>query len=217
MKIKYLIVLVFLAVLAGGSFLSADEIKLKSGRVIEGEIVGETESTVKINLGYGVVGFSRSRIAEIIRSSDEDKEQLEKKLEGQRQKAIKSAKDNEKWYAKEEKRQDLLSKQRNRQHDIKLKREQILRKRKEQIEKMRKKREEGIQAIQSGETQIETNAPPPPPLPGMEPQQLPPETESNPAVPKVEPTQLDQPKPDDSESDSEPSSSSRRSRRFRER
>ncbi|MCB1196361.1 hypothetical protein KDK77_09270 [bacterium] len=220
-KILNILVLVLSGVFIFVMKAESDEIRLKTGRVIEGEIVDETETTVKINLGYGIVGFNRDRIEEIIRSSDAEKTELNKKLEEKRQEAINSAQENEQWYDKESHRQELIDKQKDKQTQIKLKREEILQKRKEQIERMREEREKGIEAIQQGDAEINPNIPPPPPLPGFEQENTEVPAESTPDIPQAEPEQLapeeslqPEPEPEPEPADDSNDSSERGGRRI---
>lgn len=49
------------------SVLGADEVVLKSGRVIRGVVVEETATTIVLDIGAGQVGFPRSGVARVVK------------------------------------------------------------------------------------------------------------------------------------------------------
>src|SRR5262249_19690309 len=69
--------LVSLGLVLGGFALAprpalADKVILKSGRVVEGQIIEETATTVKVKRKYGDETLDRSEIAEIVKEESAD-------------------------------------------------------------------------------------------------------------------------------------------------
>jgi len=63
---------------------NADIIYLKNGRSIEGIIKSEDESSIKLDIGIGTVGFKKNEIERITRSSEDESGQLRQKWEQKR-------------------------------------------------------------------------------------------------------------------------------------
>jgi clan AA aspartic protease (TIGR02281 family) len=76
MNLRLMMVLVFLFVV---STAWADIIHLKNGRNIEGVIEKENDTTVFVNVGFGLTGLSRQDIVSIEKSSGQDLTQLKGK------------------------------------------------------------------------------------------------------------------------------------------
>ncbi len=74
-----LLFLTVLALLLAGERLLADTIIMKDGRKLEGKIIKVTEEEIEIQLKYGAMKVSRSRIKEIIRGKTK-KDEYEEKL-----------------------------------------------------------------------------------------------------------------------------------------
>ena len=127
----------------------ADSIVLLNGREIEGKIESEDENEVKMDIGIGIVGFSKSQISEIKRASEDEQDELENKLEQKRKEAAKAAAENERWAKKQ------ISK-----HDIQSRREEILKKRREQLKKLREQRAKAASRSQQPASSGRQNSPP---------------------------------------------------------
>ncbi|MCD6459739.1 hypothetical protein J7L67_03625 [bacterium] len=139
----------------------ADSIVLLNGREIEGKIESEDENEVKMDIGIGIVGFSKSQISEIKRASEDEQDELENKLEQKRKEAAKAAAENERWAKKQEKRQDLISSRKQiSKHDIQSRREEILKKRREQLKKLREQRAKAASRSQQPASSGRQNSPP---------------------------------------------------------
>ncbi|MDX9702922.1 MAG: hypothetical protein RBU23_07755 [Candidatus Auribacterota bacterium] len=151
----------------------SDTVILKNGRHLEGKIVEETETSIKIDIGFGAVGFDKSKIDKIERSSDDELQKLEARLEEKRQESIKQAQENEQWYEQQERRQSLIDQKDasagEQKDNIRQKREEIIQKRKEQLQKLRERREKGSEAaIQPPD--FGSDIPQPPSIQDQEPQ-----------------------------------------------
>jgi clan AA aspartic protease (TIGR02281 family) len=72
--VRMLLVLSFVALGSG----RADVIKLKNGKVMEGLVTKETDTTVTLNVGVGEVKLKRSQIAAIEKAGAEGREAMEK-------------------------------------------------------------------------------------------------------------------------------------------
>ncbi len=151
------------------TFVYSDTIILKNGRQLEGKIVEETETSIKIDIGFGAVGFEKDKVEKIERSSEGDLEKLEERLEEKRQDSIKQAQENDQWYQQQERREDLIEQRtgggspEERKDQIRQKREEIIRKRKEQLQRLRERRQNAEQ--NTAPTTGSDSIPQPPPLP----------------------------------------------------
>jgi clan AA aspartic protease (TIGR02281 family) len=82
MKKEFALTLLFLFIFILES--DADTIYLKNGRSIEGIIKSEDENSVKLDIGIGTVGFKKSEIERITRSSEDESGQIRQKWDKQR-------------------------------------------------------------------------------------------------------------------------------------
>lgn len=89
----------------------ADTIYLKNGRQVEGLIKAEDEDSVKIDIGFGTVGFTKTEIEKIYRSTPEEIAAIYQKW--QRQNIAR-----EKAWQEEKIKRDLLREQQPRQVDV---------------------------------------------------------------------------------------------------
>jgi len=74
--IFYLFVLILIFLSSFTLEVNADTVYLKNGRRIEGIIKSEDESSIKLDIGFGTVGFRKDQIERISRSSPEEAEAL---------------------------------------------------------------------------------------------------------------------------------------------
>jgi len=102
-KNKYALLLFLLAVGLFCAAVSGDIVRLKDGRSHEGEIVQETDETIKIKLdmvrGAGYVTVPRDEIRRIIRQTPEERE----KQRAEMMQAAGYVKDGDEWVTAQEK------------------------------------------------------------------------------------------------------------------
>jgi hypothetical protein len=102
-KNRYALLLSLLAIALIYRAVSGDIVRLKDGRSHEGEIVEETDETIKIKLdmvrGSGYVTVPRDEIRRIVRQTPEDRE----KQHAEMMQAAGYVKDGDEWVTAEEK------------------------------------------------------------------------------------------------------------------
>jgi len=105
MKKEFALTLLFLFIFILES--DADTIYLKNGRSIEGIIKSEDEDSIKLDIGIGTVGFKKSEIERITRSSEDESEQLRQNWERRRQETERKLEEEAKMREQQPKRVEV--------------------------------------------------------------------------------------------------------------